>query len=230
MNNPAGSLIIDHPSYTVRSISVSDMENNIYLLTSKTTGQQILVDAADNAERISKFLRASADEDVVGSAPIPQLNAVLTTHRHWDHIRALKAVSESDSACDTWAGAEDAASILEQENVKIEHELRGEEELLFDSFALTTIHLKGHTPGSIAFVLANEDKTYPTVIFTGDSLFPGGVGKTSSPEDFKNLLHDVKTKIFEKFDDSTVILPGHGKATTLGVDRHNLDDWEERGW
>ncbi|MDO4917656.1 MAG: MBL fold metallo-hydrolase [Rothia sp. (in: high G+C Gram-positive bacteria)] len=227
MNTPAGQLIVDHPQYTVRFISVSEMDNNVYLLTSKQTGQQVLIDAADNFERIHEFVVAAAQEDVSQkSAP---LSEVLTTHGHWDHIRALPQVVSHFSATPL-AGEQDAAEITQQEGVAIQHTLVDGEKLNYDAWTLQCIHLTGHTPGSIAFVLDDDDDAYPTVIFSGDSLFPGGVGKTNSPEDFKNLLHDVKTKIFDRFDDSTVVLPGHGKATTLGADRGNLSDWEERGW
>lgn len=228
MNTPAGNLIVDHPRYTVRSISVSDMDNNVYLLTSKQSGEQVLIDAADQFEQIKEFVRAAAGEDAPDTHST-SLKEVLTTHGHWDHIRALKDVSSHYSAT-TVAGEKDAGAIAEQENVEVVHTLVGDEELTYDSWILQTIHLTGHTPGSIAFVLDDEDEAYPTVIFTGDSLFPGGVGKTNSPEDFQNLLHDVKNKIFDRFDDSTVVLPGHGNATTLGVDRGNLEEWEERGW
>lgn len=227
MNTPAGQLIVDHPQYTVRSISVSDMDNNVYLLTSKQTGQQVLIDAADDFERIREFVAAAAQEDV--SEKPAHLSEVLTTHGHWDHIRSLPQAASHFSAT-TLAGEQDAAAIAQQEGVAIQHTLAGGEELTYDTWTFQCIHLTGHTPGSIAFVLDDDDDAYPTVIFTGDSLFPGGVGKTNSPEDFKNLLHDVKTKIFDRFDDFTIVLPGHGKATTLGADRGNLSEWEERGW
>ena len=91
------------------------------------------------------------------------------------------------------------------------------------------IGLVGHTPGSIALVLRGTG-TGPTHIFSGDSLFPGGVGKTDSPADFASLLDDVTGKIFDRFCDQTIIHPGHGDSTTLGAERPQLAQWRARGW
>ncbi|MET0448332.1 MAG: MBL fold metallo-hydrolase, partial [Aeromicrobium sp.] len=96
------------------------------------------------------------------------------------------------------------------------------------SCELEVIELVGHTPGSIA--LAYDDPDGIVHLFTGDSLFPGGVGKTWSPEDFVTLVDEVETKIFDRFPDDTRIYPGHGHDTTLGAERPHLAEWRERGW
>ncbi len=91
------------------------------------------------------------------------------------------------------------------------------------------IHLVGHTPpGSIALALTDGDTVH---LFTGDCLFPpGGIGKTWKPEDFDTLIDDVATKLFDRFGDSTVVYPGHGKDTTLGAERASVPEWRERRW
>ncbi|WP_261623025.1 MBL fold metallo-hydrolase [Nesterenkonia marinintestina] len=221
-----GSLIHDLPAVTVRRLSVSEMSNNVYLLTSKKTGVQVLIDAADDAAAIRSML-AEAEQDTPCG---PRLEAVLTTHRHWDHIRALSAIArpEDGGSVDTWAGAADAQAIEDAEGVGIDHRLDHGDVVTHDGIRLEVIGLRGHTPGSVAFVLDVEDG--PTHLFTGDSLFPGGVGKTWSSEDFRSLIDDVESRLFDRFPDDTVVHPGHGDPTTLGAERDALPQWRERGW
>ena len=216
------SLIHDLPAVTVRRISVSEMSNNVYLLTSKKSGVQVLIDAADDAAAIrSMMTEAGADTPCS-----PGLHAVLTTHQHWDHIRALPELAQPGVALA--AGGPDAEAIEEDKNVKISTRLQHGDVVSYDGISLDVIHLRGHTPGSVAFVYPVEDG--PTHLFTGDSLFPGGVGKTFSEEDFRQLIDDVEERIFSVYDDDTIVHPGHGDPTTLGAERPKLAEWRERGW
>ncbi|GAA1819196.1 MBL fold metallo-hydrolase [Nesterenkonia flava] len=217
------SLIHDLPALTVRRIAVSEMSNNVYLLTAKKSGVQVLIDAADDAEAIRAMI-ADATEDTPCA---PGLRAVLTTHQHWDHIRALPDFAGLGGV-ELAAGADDAGAIETEKNLTIGRRLHHGETVQYDGVALDVIHLRGHTPGSVAFVYPVEDG--PTHIFTGDSLFPGGVGKTWSSEDFTSLLNDVESRIFDVYDDDTIIHPGHGDPTTLGAERPRLSEWRERGW
>lgn len=221
-----GSLIHDLPAVIVRRIAVSDMSNNVYLLTSKKTGAQVLIDAADDAPAIAA-MRAEAETDTPCD---PQLRAVLTTHRHWDHIRALAEIArpQDGEPVETWAGAADAEAIEEAEGVRIDRRLHHGETFRCDGIELEVISLRGHTEGSVAFALDVEDG--PTHLFTGDSLFPGGVGKTWSDEDFNRLIDDVESRLFARFADDTLVHPGHGDPTTLGAERAELPQWRERGW
>lgn len=212
--------MIDLPEITLRSISVSEMDNNVYLLTSKQTGQQVLIDAADDAGAIKSML----EEARTDSAQEMRVVYVATTHSHWDHVRALKEIADHTGAR-TAAGTEDAPDIEVRTDVLLDQgELLG-----LDGFSLELIKLRGHTPGSMAFLY--RDPSGPAHLFSGDSLFPGGVGNTfNDPDKFQQLFADVVERVFEKLPDDTIVHPGHGNGTTLGAERPHLDEWKARGW
>lgn len=237
MSDLTNTLIFESNALTVRSIAVSEMENNVYLLTHRASGGQVLIDAADDFPAINTFAQqtAAADSpaahdrhDQAGAG----VRALVTTHSHWDHIRALpEAVEAWDPA--TYCGAPDAEAIAKQEGIEVEEHLVGGERLTLAGIELEVIALRGHTPGSIALALRvseGADAGERVLLFTGDSLFPGGVGKTSSLQDFEQLFADVSERIFGRFDDNTLVLPGHGDSTTLGKERPHLPEWKERGW
>lgn len=226
-----GTLHASTPLITVRSIAVSEMSNNVYLLTHRQSGAQILIDAADDFPSIKKFAEAalSADSPAQVGQPGSGVLALITTHAHWDHIRALPdTVAEWAPA--TYCGSADADAIAEQEGTRVEHLLGGGERLNLAGIELEVISMRGHTPGSITIAYQDPCGALPTLLFTGDSLFPGGVGKTWAPEDFVQLFADVSERIFSRYDDAAVVLPGHGATTTLGAERPHLPEWEERGW
>ncbi|MBT2586734.1 MBL fold metallo-hydrolase [Arthrobacter sp. ISL-95] len=214
------SLIHSLRDVTIRSISVSEMNNNAYLLTSKSTGAQLLIDAADDLPAIQQLL-----EDAATDSPAPtKLARIATTHQHWDHVRALAELVEVTGAS-TSAGADDADALPVPVDVRLGH---GDVER-FDGLELTAVHLRGHTPGSIAFVYQDPDG--PAHIFSGDSLFPGGVGNTQNdPSRFTSLLNDVSERLFDAYPDGTLVHPGHGLPTTLGAERPHLAEWRARGW
>ena len=87
--------------------------------------------------------------------------------------------------------------------------------------------LRGHTPGGLAISADIDGQQH---LFVGDSLFPGGVGKTTNPEDFEQLITDVTERLFEVYPDDAIVHPGHGNDTTLGAERPHLDEWRARGW
>lgn len=214
------SLRYDLPALTIRSISVSAMDNNVYLLTAKESGAQLLIDAADDLPAIQQLLADGAAD----TSATPSLALVATTHQHWDHVRALKGLVEATGAR-TAAGADDADALPVPVDVRLGHGDVGN----FDGFDVTAVHLRGHTPGSIAFVYQDPDG--PAHIFSGDSLFPGGVGNTQKdPGRFTQLLSDVTERLFNAYPDSAVVHPGHGKPTTLGAERPHLEEWRARGW
>jgi len=217
------SLIADTPAVTIRRVSVSSWDNNVYLLTSKRSGQQILIDAAAEAPTIQAMI-ADASRD----GPSPCVVAVVTTHQHADHVQALAAMAAATGAS-TVAGREDAAPITRQTGVAIDHLVGDGDTVTTDGIELAVIGLRGHTPGSVALAYAEPGE--PVHLFTGDSLFPGGVGNTDGdPARFTSLLNDVVTRLFAVYADDAIVHPGHGAPTTLGAERGHLDDWRARGW
>lgn len=213
-----GSWSFVWPTVAVRKFSVSDMDNNVYVVQCQATLERLLIDAADDAERI--FTELDTGEPTSGDGTLAQ---VLTTHRHWDHHRALAEVVERTAAA-TLAGDADADVLPVPTGVPLAHGDR----VRVGELVLEVISLRGHTPGSIALALTVPDR--PTVLFTGDSLFPGGPGKTSSSEDFTSLMDDLESRVFGVYGDDTLVLPGHGDNTTLGQERPDLQTWLERGW
>lgn len=223
MNAP-NTLLHDLAEVTIRRASVSTMDNNAYLLTHKQTGAQVLIDAADDAPALRRLLASAVDD----AATEPKLALIATTHQHWDHIRALRELAE-ETGVRTAAGSADADGIREQVGVAIDVTLDHGDVGNFEGFDLSAIHLRGHTPGSIAYVY--QDPHGPTHIFSGDSLFPGGVGNTDKdPARFASLYDDVVNRLFGVFPDETLVHPGHGDGTTLGTERPHLAEWKQRGW
>jgi glyoxylase-like metal-dependent hydrolase (beta-lactamase superfamily II) len=192
------------------------MSNNCYLLRCTDTGEQVLVDAADDAPSLLALIGDGG------------LTAVVTTHQHWDHHRALADVVAATGAV-VVAGEDDADAITEQTGVRVDDRVTDGDTIEFGTIRLQVIHLAGHTPGSVALLYDDPEGT--PHLWTGDSLFPGGVGNTQGDTDrFASLLHDVTTKIFDRLPDETWFYPGHGNDSTLGVERPHLDEWRERGW
>jgi len=200
------------PQLMITKFSVGDMDNNVYLLRCRLTDEQVLIDAADDAEQILQ---------VVGE---DGLSRVVTTHQHWDHHRALPRVVEATGA-ETVAGADDADELP----VTVTTRVHDGDRIQVGEAGLEVIHLVGHTPGSIALLYDDPDGT--PHLFTGDSLFPGGVGNTQGDEQrFASLIDDVSTKVFDRLPDETWFYPGHGDDGTLGTERPHLAEWRERGW
>lgn len=199
---------------TIRKMAVSPMHNNVYLLTCEQTGAQLLIDAADDAQRCLALVREGTG----------RLDHLVTTHQHWDHVRALAEVARATGAT-TYAGAEDADALPHAPDVRLRHG----DVVTVGELELDVIHLRGHTPGSVALSWSDPDG-HPH-LFTGDSLFPGGVGNTKNPgQSFDSLYRDVVERVFATHDDDTWFYPGHGDDGTIGAERPHLDEWRERGW
>lgn len=214
---PGGSsLVWTTPQVEIRKASLSAMDNNAYLLTELATGVRLLIDAADDAGRIQALLAE-------GDSPA-ELSAVVTTHRHWDHHRALAEVVAATGA-PALAGAEDAPELP----VPVDRSLQHGDSITLGGQRIAVLGLRGHTPGSVALAWTEPDSGRAH-LFTGDSLFPGGPGKTTTETDFTSLMDDLEQRVFEVYPDSTVVYPGHGDNTTLGAERPHLADWRARGW
>ncbi|WP_409329296.1 MBL fold metallo-hydrolase [Trujillonella humicola] len=211
VGGPAG--VRELPGLVVAKLAVGEMDNNAYLLRDTASGEALLIDAATDAEAL---LRLIGDAD---------LRTVVTSHGHWDHHRALPEVVEATGAT-TVAHPADAADLPVPVDRLVEHG----DTLRVGEHTLEVIHLRGHTPGSIALLWRGPGDAGPH-LFTGDCLFPGGVGNTQKdPQRFTSLLDDVEERVFGPLPDETWVYPGHGKDTTLGAERPHLAEWRARGW
>ena len=198
---------------TIIKASVGPMDNNVYLIADATTGQTLLIDAANDPDSILALIDALPGE----------VTRIVTTHSHPDHWQALVDVERALSA-PTAAGELDAAELPVEPDIM----LNDGDTLTVGGLTFDVIGLQGHTDGSVA--LALTENTGRVHLFTGDSLFPGGVGKTWEPGDFEILLEQVTARLFDRYGDDTVVYPGHGKDTSLGTERPHLQEWRERGW
>jgi len=213
----------------VRKLAVGPMANDAYVLACRRTGERLLVDAAAEAQR----LLALAGE---GEPPGP-LTAVVTTHRHHDHVGALADVVAATGAS-VAVGAEDADAVEAATGVRVDRRLRHGDTVAVGEVRLEVVALRGHTPGSVALAYREPASVHApgavagrVHLFTGDSLFPGGVGNTDrDPARFASLLDDVTARVFDRFADDTWVYPGHGADTTLGAERPHLGTWRARGW
>lgn len=191
---------------TITKMSVGSMDNNVYLIENRR-GDAVIVDAAAEPDRIVELAAGRT------------VHAIITTHEHADHIEALETVSHVFPTAKIAATAATADALPIEVDVTIENGAVH----AFGDLELEFITLRGHTPEGCAVVVG-------THILTGDSLFPGGIGKTPSDQAFFLLFNDVRDRIFERFDDSTAIHPGHGDSTTVGEQRPHLSEWEGRRW
>ncbi|MDF2582681.1 MAG: hypothetical protein K0R33_1324 [Mycobacterium sp.] len=202
------------PAATIVKASVGPMDNNAYLVSCSATGKTLLIDAANDADNLIELIREHA----------PDIALIVTSHQHYDHWQALAAVTEA-------TGAPTAAHALDAEPLPVTPDriLADGDTVTIGELTFDVIHLQGHTEGSVALALKGADGEI-THLFTGDCLFPGGVGKTWKDGDFDRLLGDVSSKVFDVYPDSTVVYPGHGDDTTLGAERPHLAEWRQRGW
>jgi glyoxylase-like metal-dependent hydrolase (beta-lactamase superfamily II) len=190
----------------VHKVVVGPMDNNVFVLRCTGTGEAVLVDAANEAERI------------LGMAKELNVDRVLTTHGHWDHIQAVPQAREAGYRVAVSAG--DAGMLPGYDDV-----LEDDTVLEVGRLRLRTILTPGHTPGSMCFRLEGQP-----LLFTGDTLFPGGPGNTEQdPERFATILKSIDERLFPNGDDVQV-LPGHGDDTTIGTEKPHFDEWVERGW
>jgi len=195
---------------TITKLSVGPMDNNAYLLRCHRTGEQLLIDAANEPDRLL---------ELVGDRG---LATVVTTHRHQDHWVGLADVLEATGA-ESVAHPADAAELP-----TVTRTVEDGGTVRVGECELSVIHLVGHTPGSIA--LRYDDPTGHPHLFTGDSLFPGGPGRTTGDDDFDSLMADLQNKVFDRLPDETWFYPGHGNDSTLGTERPAIPEWLARRW
>jgi len=203
------------PGLTITKVAVGPFDNNAYLLRCTRTGELALIDAANEPDTLLGLIGGGS------------LATIVTTHRHGDHVAALEDVARATGA-ETVAHVEDAPDLPVAPSMLVSHG----DTITVGEARLSVIHLRGHTPGSIALyydaggALAEEPH-----LFTGDSLFPGGPGNTDrDPARFNALITDLEQRIFAELPDGTWVYPGHGGDTTIGTERPHVPQWRARGW
>ena len=191
----------------VHKVVVGPVENNVFVIRCTSTGEAVLIDAANEHERLLELCRTLG------------VRTVLETHGHWDHIQAIPAVR--DAGYEVGVTAEDAAMLPSYDYL-----LTDDTVIEIGRLRLRTLRTPGHSPGSMSFHVEGTP-----LLFTGDTLFPGGPGATQyEGGDFPTIIRSIEDRIFSKFDGSTVVLPGHGLDTTIGDESPHLDEWIARGW
>ncbi|HEX2041884.1 MAG TPA: MBL fold metallo-hydrolase [Acidimicrobiales bacterium] len=190
----------------ITRVVVGPMGNNVFIVRCQDTGEAVLVDAANEAERLLQLSRRLG------------VREVLQTHGHHDHIQAVPAMR--GAGYDVGVGAADADMLPGHDFV-----IDDDEVLEVGRLRLRTIHTPGHTPGSMCFLVEGSP-----VLLAGDTLFPGGPGKTTGRRDFDTIIRSIDERLFARLPDETRVLPGHGADTTIGAERPHLGEWIERGW
>jgi glyoxylase-like metal-dependent hydrolase (beta-lactamase superfamily II) len=201
--------IIDYQdaAVEVHRVVVGPMDNNVYIVRCRETGEAVLIDAANEHELLLELCRALG------------VRSVVETHGHWDHIQAVEAVR--DAGFDVAVTQADSAMLPSYDRI-----LEDEATLRVGRLRIDTIATPGHTPGSMCFAVEGTP-----LLFTGDTLFPGGPGNTSFENaDFDTIIESIDSRLFRRFGPDTLVLPGHGAGTTIGAESPKLDEWVERGW
>jgi glyoxylase-like metal-dependent hydrolase (beta-lactamase superfamily II) len=190
----------------IDKLVVGPMENNVFVVRDKGSGEALIVDAANEHELLLEVSRATG------------VRRVLTTHGHWDHIQAVEAMR--DAGIDVGISAEDSSMLPSYDFV-----IPDEDVVELGNLRLHTIHNPGHTPGSMSFLLEGHP-----VVFSGDTLFPGGAGNTTFPGgNFEQIIGSIDRKLFT-LPGETLVMPGHGLDTTIATERPHLQEWADRGW
>lgn len=191
----------------VHRLVVGPMDNNVFVIRCRESGEAVLLDAANEHERLLELCEAL------------DVRTVLETHGHWDHIQAVPAIR--DAGYRVGITAEDAEMLPSYDYL-----LEDESVIEIGRLRIHTHHTPGHTPGSMSFSVEGTP-----LLFTGDTLFPGGPGATGfEGGDFPTILQSIEDRMFRVFDGDTLVLPGHGNDTTIGAEAPSLDEWAARGW
>lgn len=190
----------------IHKVVVGPMDNNVFVLRCRATGDAVLLDAANEHERLLDLCRRLG------------VRRVLETHGHWDHIQAVPAVR--DAGYEVGVTAEDASMLPSYDFV-----LEDDAVVEVGRLRLHTIHTPGHTAGSMCFRLEGSP-----VLFSGDTLFPGGPGATKYGGDFPTIIRSIEERLFSPLPADTIVMPGHGDDTTIGREAPHLQEWVDRGW
>src|SRR6478672_10607331 len=192
----------------VHKLVVGPYENNVFVLRCRETGESVLIDAANEHDKLLELCTRL------------NVRRVLEAHGHFDHIQAVPAMREAGLEV---AIASADAPMLKQ--VGYDVFLDDAEVIEVGKIRLHAIHNPGHTPGSISFRVEGAP-----ILFSGDTLFPGGPGNTKfEGASFDQIIESIDRRLFT-LPETDLVLPGHGLDTTIGTERPHLDEWIARGW
>ena len=205
--HPEGTQRFQDSQAEIHRLVVGPMDNNVFVLRCRQSGEAVLVDAANEHDKLLELCRRL------------NVGKVLETHGHWDHIQAVPAVR--DAGYDVGVTADDAGMLPSYDFL-----IEDDSVIKVGRLRLRTILTPGHTPGSICFQVEGSP-----VVFSGDTLFPGGPGATRFPGgDFPTIVRSIEDRLFARLPDDVIVMPGHGEDTTIGTERPHLQEWIDRGW
>ena len=191
----------------IHRVVVGPMDNNVYVLRCRQIGEAVLIDAANEHDKLLELCRRLG------------VTKVIETHGHWDHIQAVPQVR--DAGYEVGVTEADASMLPSYDFV-----LEDDDVIQVGRLQLQTLATPGHTPGSMCFYVQGSP-----VLFSGDTLFPGGPGATKFPGgDFPTIIDSIDNRIFRRFAADTLVMPGHGADTTVGAESPHLQEWADRGW
>lgn len=192
--------------FEIHKVVVGPVDNNVFVLRCTETGESVLIDAANEHEKLLELAQAL------------NVRRIVETHGHWDHIAAIPAMRDAGYS----VGVTQADSSMLDSYDEI---LQDDDMIEVGRLRLQTILAPGHTPGSMSFKLEGAP-----ILFSGDTLFPGGAGATSGPTHFAEIMHSIEERFYKVLGDDVLVLPGHGDDTTIGTEKPHFDEWVARGW
>jgi len=192
----------------IHRLVVGPVANNVFVVRCTETGDAVLIDAANEHEQLLELAQRLG------------VRRILETHGHWDHIQAIPAMREA--GYEVGVTSKDAPML---KDVGYDVFIDDAEIIEVGRLRLHAIHNPGHTPGSVSFQVEGAP-----ILFSGDTLFPGGPGATKyDGGDFATIIDSIDNKLFT-LPAETIVMPGHGDDTTIGAERPHLHEWVTRGW